>query len=58
MGIGRLLQCLLANFARLRQVLILALDFSSGPPTNFKGALAFREPLIPKDAAVLAARGR
>jgi hypothetical protein len=26
------------NFVRLRQVLILALDFSSGPLTNFKGA--------------------
>src|SRR5579859_3971820 len=38
MGIGRLFQCLLANFVRLRQVLILALDFSSGPLTNFKGA--------------------
>src|SRR5277367_4090691 len=36
--IGRLFQCLLANFVRLRQVLILALDFSSGPLTNFKGA--------------------
>ena len=35
----RLFQCLLANFVRLRQVLILALDFSSGPLTNFKGAL-------------------
>ena len=30
-----LFQCLLANFVRLRQVLILALDFSSGPLTNF-----------------------
>jgi hypothetical protein len=38
MGIGRLFQCLLANLVRLRQVLILALDFSSGPLTNFKGA--------------------
>src|SRR2546423_452052 len=38
MGIGRLFQCLLANFVGLRQVLILALDFSSGPLTNFKGA--------------------
>ena len=38
MGIGRLFQCLLANFVRLRQVLILALDFSSGPLTNFKEA--------------------
>src|SRR5580700_9095407 len=26
------------NFVRLRQELILALDFSSGPLTNFKGA--------------------
>jgi hypothetical protein len=38
MGIGRLFQCLLANFVRLRQVLILALDFSSAPLTNFEGA--------------------
>ena len=37
MGIGRLFQCLLANFVRLRQVLILAPDFSSGLLTNFKG---------------------
>jgi hypothetical protein len=36
MGIGRPFQCLLANFVKLRQVLILALDFSSGPLTNFK----------------------
>jgi len=38
MGIGRPFQCLLANFVKLRQVLILALDISSGPLTNFKGA--------------------
>jgi len=37
MGIGRPFQCLPANFVKLRQVLILALDFSSGPLTNFKG---------------------
>src|SRR5271155_1665912 len=37
MGIGRPFRCLPANFVKLRQVLILALDFSSGPLTNFKG---------------------
>src|SRR5277367_4212307 len=37
MGIGRPFQCLPANFVKLRQVLILALDLSSGPLTNFKG---------------------
>jgi hypothetical protein len=38
MGIGRLFQCLLVNFVGLRQVLILALDFSSGLLMNCKGA--------------------
>jgi hypothetical protein len=52
MGIGRPFQCLLADFVRLRQALILALDFSSGPLTNFYTLRQERRTLLQRSASL------